>query len=255
MLVAISALTNYSVDATDGRVGTVKDFLFDDRDWRIRWMAVDARTWLTGRKVLVHPSAIKQADHERERLGVALTKAQVESSPNVHSDEPVSMQMESRLHDHYGWDPEWGSNYFAGGTLAAPLGVPPLFSSAAIHRSDRTTSEPDAGDPHLRSFAEVTGYHIHASDGEIGHVDDFLVDDASWDIRYFLVDTRNWWLGQHVLLAPYAVREITWPDQRIWLNVDRSQVKASPPWDPFKMIDEAYAQGLHRHYGWPGYRY
>ena len=87
------------------------------------------------------------------------------------------------------------------------------------------------------------------------HVDNFLVDDASWDIRYFLVDTRNWWLGQHVLLAPYAVREITWPDQRIWLNVDRGQVKASPPWDPFKMIDEAYAHGLHRHYGWPGYRY
>ena len=253
MLAAISALTDYSVDASDGRFGTVKDFLFDDRNWRIRWVVVNAGTWLTGRKVLVHPSAIQQADHDRETIVAALTKAHVESSPGIHFDEPVSMQMESRLHDHYDWDAGWAGNYFAGGTLAAPLDAPPLFSTAAIHRPDRTPFEADPSDPHLRSCAEVTGYHIHASDGEIGHVDNFLVDDASWDIRYFIVDTRNWWPGQLVLLSPCAVREITWPDQHIWLDVDRGRVKASPPWDPFKMIDEAYRHGLHRHYGWPRY--
>ena len=226
MLAAISALTDYSVDASDGRFGTVKDFLFDDRNWRIRWVVVNAGTWLTGRKVLVHPSAIQQADHDRETIVAALTKAHVESSPG---------------------------NYFAGGALAAPSDAPPLFSTAAIPRPHRTTFEADPGDPHLRSCAEVTGYHIHASDGEIGHVDNFLVDDASWDIRYFIVDTRNWWPGQLVLLSPCAVREITWPDQHIWLDVDRGRVKASPPWDPFKMIDEAYRHGLHRHYGWPRY--
>jgi hypothetical protein len=108
-------------------------------------------------------------------------------------------------------------------------------------------------DPHLRSMAEVSGYHIEASDGAIGHLENVLIDDLAWDVRYLVVDTRNWWFGQHVLISPFAVRDFDWADSKVHLNVSREQVKASPPWAPLDMIDRAYEQRLHAYYGWPGY--
>ena len=108
-------------------------------------------------------------------------------------------------------------------------------------------------DSHLRSTTEVKGYHVHATDGEIGHVENFVFDQANWDIRYFGVDTRRWWPGEHVLLSPYAVREIDWASRQVELNITRAQIRASPPWDFVAIIDRPYEQRLHSHYGWPGY--
>ena len=112
---------------------------------------------------------------------------------------------------------------------------------------------PGDGDPHLRSVVSVNGYHVHATDGELGHVENFLADDANWDIRYLVIATRNWWPGKHVRLAPYAVKEIDWSEERINVNVTRDQVKSSPAWDPLAMTDNIGEQHLHRHFGWPGY--
>lgn len=149
--------------------------------------------------------------------------------------------------------PLWGGSYFGTGAIAPPLSSPPCFGSAAIGEAVGAESHSDSGDPHLRSVAAVTGYHIHATDGEIGHVGDLLIDGADWGIRYLIVDTRNWWFGKHVLTSPYAVREISRSERQIRLNVTRSQVKASPPWDPMDMVDQAYEKRLHGYYGWPGY--
>ncbi len=109
------------------------------------------------------------------------------------------------------------------------------------------------GDPHLRSMASVTGYHIHASDGVIGHVEDFMLDDGTWTIRYLIVDTRNWWPGAHVLIAPYAVQSIASTDRQVRLTVSREQVKGSPPWNPAEVAEQVYERQLHRYYDWPGY--
>jgi len=253
MQLVVSALKGYAIEASDGKIGTVGDFLFDDQTWKLRWLVVDTGGWLTGRKVLIHPSAIGHADYERQELPVALTKAQVEGSPDIRQDQPVSRQMESHLYDYYGWDPYWGSSYFGMGAIGLPLASPPYVGPSAARESGSEESHPDSGDPHLRSIAAVTSYHIHATDGEIGHVENFLVDDASWDVRYLIVDTRNWWPGKHVLVSPYAVREISWSERQVQLNVARGQVKASPPWNPIDMIDQAYEKRLHGHYGWPGY--
>lgn len=252
MLIVISALKGFAVEASDGRIGVVNDFLFDDLTWKLRWLVVDTGTWLTERKILVHPSAIGKADYEGEILPVRLTKAQIEGSPLIREDQPVSRQMETRLHEYYGSDPIWGYSYFGTGALAAPLSTSTSFgagmASAAIDEPAR-----DSGDPHLRSTAAVKGYHVHASDGEIGHVENFLVEDASWDIRYLIIDTKNWWPGKHVLMSPYAVREVSLPDREVCLDVDREKVKSSPPWDPIAMIDQVYEKRLHSHYGWLGY--
>ncbi len=256
MLLLGSAVKGYAIEAKDGEIGSVSDLLFDDETWKIRWLVVDTGTWLTKRKVLVHPSAIGSVDAERQVLSASLTRAQIEGSPDLLEDQPVSRQMENNLYDYYGWDPLWGGSGYFGvgmGAISSPLARPPFFPSIAAREAAGVALIPDNGDPHLQSMAAVTGYHLHATDGEIGHVENFLIDNAHWDIRYLVIDTRNWWPGQHVLMSPYAVREINWPDQLLRVNVSRVQIKVGPSWNPAEMIGRAYEEQLHGHYGWPGY--
>ena len=139
------------------------------------------------------------------------------------------------------------------GTLAAPAAAPAYFGASAVREAERGGAGSDNGDPHLRSIAEVTGYHVHATDGDIGHIQDVLVDNATWGIRYLIVDTSNWWFGQQVLISPYAVRSVDWHDRHVRLDIAREQVRSSPPWNPAETINNEYEQRLHNHYDWPGY--
>lgn len=255
MLRVVSALKGYKIEARDGSLGTVSDLLFDDRTWRIRWLVVDTGTWLSGRKVLIHPSAIGQADDAHKLLPVSLTKAQVDDSPNIAQDRPVSAQMETELNGYYGWDPLWSSGV-GGAGMAWPLAAPAYFGAGAVHdAAEMDTLPDDDGDPHLRSVAAVTGYHIHAMDGAIGHVEDVLVEDEGWTIGYLIVDTRNWWPGRHVLIAPHAVRAISMSDREVQLDVTRQKIKDSPPWTPYDLMDRGYRHNLHTYYGWPVYEW
>ena len=253
MLVAISALKGYSIEASDDRIGTVGDFLFDDSAWRMRWVVVDTGSWLTSRKVLIHPGAIFDTDHEARTLRVDLTKAQVEASPGIGADLPVSQQMEASVYDYYGWEPNGGTGYFSGDMMGSSLGMLPFEPVVPVVRPPPEGDLLERGDQHLRSVAEVLGYLLEASDGAIGHVENLLVDDRDWDIRYLIADTKNWWPGAHVLLSPYAVLGIDCDMRHIRLGMDRAAVKSSPPWDPAKVITEEYEKRLHGHYGWAGY--
>ena len=256
MILVGSALKGFAIEASDGSIGTVSDFLFDDRSWQIRWLVVSTGSWLSGRKILVHSSAIGQPDYQREAVPVRLTKQQVKDSPDILSDAPVSKQMETNLYGYYGWDPLWGGGNYFGGYTSGMGGafdpVPPRFDTNLLE-ADRSSSSLDSGDPHLRSLAEVVGYHIQAKDGPIGHVENFLVDDETWGIRYLIIDTKNWWPGQHVLMSPYAVHGISWSDRDVTLDVTRDKVKNSPTWDPAGMINREYEKHLHTYYGWSGY--
>jgi uncharacterized protein YrrD len=257
MLYVLSVLKGFTVAASDGKIGTVNDFLFDDQSWKVRWLVVDTGARLPGRKVLVHSSAIGEPEPVRQELPVKLTKEQVEGGPDFSEHQPVSRQMEAHLYDYYGWDPSWGASAFGVGAIASPLSPPPLIGDLAGPIESDAGTDDDLGerDPHLRSAAEIAGYHIQASDGEIGHVESVVADHASWDIRYLGVDTSNWWGGKHVLIAPFAVTEIDWADRHILINITRDQVKISPPCDSMEMVDESYERMLHGHYGWPGYWY
>jgi hypothetical protein len=256
MLIVGSALKGYAIEATDGRIGTVKTFLFDDTTWKIRWLVIDTGHWLTDRQVLVHPSAIGQPDHGQQYLPVNLTKSQIEASPTIQQHQPVTMQMQGNLYSYYGWDPYWGPDYYGADLSGRGLGGGFGRSGLGVDRElegDTMLRGAEDGDPHLRNMNAVRGYHIHATDGSIGHVENFLLDDVSWAIRYLIVDTRNWWPGAHVLISPYAVKSIEWRDNQIRLDVSREQVKSSPPWDPVKIVEELYERRLHQHYGWRGF--
>jgi hypothetical protein len=239
MLRSGSAFNGFTLEASDGKVGTVSDFLFDDSNWQLRWLVVDTGAWLTGRKILIHPSALEKPDLAGRAFPVKLTRAQVEGSPEIGRDEPVSLQMEHNLYGYYGYDVTWGGG-FAGG------------NGTAVPTTAGTSVPVSKGDPHLRSIAEVSGYGIHAIDGDIGHLDRFLIDDQDWTVRYLVVDTATWWLGKHVLVAPTAIKEISWAERFLRLDLTCYKIKGSPVWDQSGIVDRAYEQLLRIYYGWDG---
>ena len=248
MLWNASAIKGYAVAASDGRLGTVNDFLFDDARWAVRWLVVDTGTWLSGRKVLLPASVLEHLHPTEHEFPVRLTKQQVKDSPEIDCDRPVSRQMETHVYDYYGRDPYWGTDLYVGGFgyLGGPMmGAYPIESRrhqqhiADMHRND--------DDPHLRSIEAVTGYH--ATDGEIGHVEDFLVDDTDWSIHYLVVDTKNWWPGKKVLISPRSAQEVNWTDRLVSLDVDRQRVKDSPTYDASTTVDHAYEAHFHTYYG------
>jgi hypothetical protein len=263
MLFAAGGLIGCAVAASDGHVGAVKDFLFDDRSWRVRWMVVDAGHRLQGRKVLIHPSAIgplqlppkpaiPMLSFGGEMLAVAvnLTTRQIEASPEALEDEPVTQQMERRLYDHYGWDPFWGASSFGADAIVPEPSGRPLPAEVAEGRA--ADLDAPAGDPHLGSAAAIKGYHVHAADGDIGAIDNLLIDDVRWLARYLVVDTGYWLPGKLVQLAAHAVTDIDWRERRVDVNVTRGEVKSAPEWDPAAIADEIAEQRLRRHFGWPG---
>ena len=174
---------------------------------------------------------------------------QVKDSPDIATDWPVSRQMETDLYDYYGWSPYWGMGLYMGGYGYSGSSMVDLSYMEAMRRAERTadTRRKD-DDPHLRSTEAVTGYHVHASDGEVGHVEDFVLDDADWSIHFLIVDTKNWWPGKKVLISPQLARDINWSDRLVNPDADRQNVVASPAYDASKAIDGAYEKRLHDHY-------
>jgi len=263
MLFAASGLEGSPVKASDGEIGAVKDFLFDDRTWTIRWMEVETGLWLPGRRVLIHPSAIAplalppkpalpmMSFGKELELAVNLTRAEIEAGPQARADEPVTRQMESLLYDYYGWDPYWGVTHFGAGAL--PNAEQQIVPEAARRDADAEEFPPEDVSG-FHGVASISGYHVHASDGDIGHVENVLADDSNWEIRYLIIATRNWLPGKVVQISPYAVRDINWFGDSINMNITREQVRSAPAWDPLAIVDKTTEDALHRHFGWPGYR-
>ncbi len=246
MLWTASGLTDYSVIATDGHLGTVSDFLFDDHTWQIRWLVVDTGHWLPGRKVLLPPAVLGHPNPAQHEFAVRLTKQQIKDSPDILSDRPVSRQEETNIYGYYGWRPYWDNSFFMGGY--GYVGDDWIGATADQREREIARSRLNDGDPHLRSVAEVIGYHIHATDGEIGHVQNFLIEDTDWAIRFLVADTKNWWPGQHVLISPASAATIDWTQGLMNLTVDRQVVKDSPVYDAATTVDQAYERRLNSYY-------
>lgn len=200
MLRNSSEIIGYTIGASDGQLGRVTDFLFDDETWLVRWLIIDTGSWLSGRKVLLPPSVLGHFSAIGDQFSVRLTKQQVKESPGVETDLPVSRQMETNTYHYYGWNPYWSSGLYMGGYAWGADGLSPVpYYGESLRRAEEIAAEEQLhSDLHLRSVKAVTGYHIHASDGEIGHVADFLVEDADWGIHYLVVDTKNWWPGRKI---------------------------------------------------------
>ncbi len=252
MLRNVKDLRGYAIHATDGIMGHVDDFYFDDEDWAIRYLVVDTGGWLSGRQVLVSPLAIGHPDWVGQTLPVSLTKAQVERSPDIDTRKPVSRQHEAEYFAYYGYPCYWGG---AGlwGMGAYPGSLTTEGSFEEEMKAQRTSMTPAPDDKHLRRCRAVIGNHIHATDGDIGHVEDLLVDDRSWAIRYLIVKTSNWWGGHQVLVAPPWIQAVSWPDAKVSVDLTRKMIEHAPPYDSSAQLDRQLEAGIHDHYGRPGY--
>jgi sporulation protein YlmC with PRC-barrel domain len=178
MLRDISDLKRFTIAGTDGNLGSMTDLYFDDRNWAVRYLVVDAGNWLQGRRVLVPPPLVRSSDPTTIR--VALSKKQVEIGSEV-------------------------STIQVGPVNSAPQDG---FGAVAVPRAR------DGEDVHLQPATAVLGYSIRAEDGEIGHVKDVLVDDKAWAIRYLVIDTENWWSGKKVLVSPGWLTGATWGESK-----------------------------------------
>ena len=245
MLFKTKTLETYKLDSLDGEIGKVREFYFDDQHWTIRYLVADTGGWLNGRQVLISPYALVAAIKADQHIAIDLTQKQIEESPSLSSDTPVSRRFEMGYNGYYGWPPYWGGP-MTWGTYPTVVRSRGLWDMPA-------QIEREEGDSHLRSTQEVTGYHIQASDGEIGHVEDFIIDDETWTIRYLVVNTSNWWLGKKVLVSPEWIEHVRWSESKVFIKQTRDSIKAAPEYTEEALITRDYESGLFRHYGSDGY--
>jgi hypothetical protein len=263
MLRSTKDLIDYTVSATDGDIGHVKDFYFDDESWVARYLVVETGSWLASRRVLVSPIALGHPDWSERAFPVSITTAQVRNSPNIDTDKPVSRQHEMQYLGYYGYPYYWGgAGLWGEGAYPGMLFAGPGYSRSDLDyrnaQAERAWNDSEyrrtaVSDPHLRSARAVSRYHVEASDGGIGHVQSLLIDDESWAIRYLVVDTSNWWLGHQVLVAPQWIREVSWSEASVSVSLTQQAVKDAPAYDPSKQLEREQEIAIYEHYERAGY--
>ncbi len=244
MLIQAKTIKGYKLNSLDGEIGTVNEFYFDDHYWAIRYLVANTGNWLTGRQVLISPYALLAVNGEEHHISIDLTRKQIEESPLLNSDKPVSRQFEETFYGYYGWPVYYDGLYMWGAN-------PDIVRDRARDQEKieaLTRAEKEAWDPHLRSTHDVSGHHIQAPDGEIGHVHDFIIDDETWAIRYLVIDTLNWWPGKKILLSPLWIDRISWDESKVFVNLHRESIKQAPEYLEESLLTRDYETRLHGHY-------
>lgn len=239
MLTNAKTFRDYKLNGIEGEVGSIKEFFFDDKFWTVRYLIVNTGGWLKRKQVLISPYFLLNVDHKLELININLKKIEIENSPSADSDKPVSRQFEEEYYDYYGAPVYWGGPSMWGS-----------FPSIIHDREKWKTIEKqeDSWDPDLRSTKDVSGHSIQATDGELGHVDDFIIDDETWAIRYLVIDTKNWLPGKKVLISPQWINRISWEDSKVFVNLSRETIREAPEYDEDEGITRDYESKLFHHY-------
>ena len=247
MIRSLNELEGYTLRALDGDIGRCSDFLFDDSQWTVRYMVADTGRWLPGRKILISPAFLETADWDNRRFPVRLTRSQIENGPPLDSDAPVSRRYERAYHEFfattfYGMGSGLWGNYPWPGMSALP---------------EAQVAPPEVPESHLeatqvRSVHELTGYRVVAEDGEgAGHVEEFLVDDTTWALRYLVIDRSRLPFSRKVLLAMEWIDEVDWVDRTLRVAVTGTKLAEAPEYDPREPVNEAKETVLYDYYGRP----
>jgi len=226
MLRSIKQLYGNKLGATDGEIGNVKDFYFDDRNWAIRYLIVDTGTWLPGRQILLSPYSLGRLDQTEKILRVNLTRKQIESSPSIDLHKPVSRQYEEEYYRYFGWP-----YYWQGEALWGLSGFPILESAGQpLPSKPAPASSPPTvpADAHLRSTQAVNGYQVRMGKDMIGHVCDFMVDAGSWKIGQLAVKTGHRLSGAETLITTKEVDRISYEESTVFATLTPEAVAAVP---------------------------
>jgi len=222
MLRSIKQLYGRKLRASDGEIGHLKDFYFDDQKWVVRYAVVDTGSWLLGRLVLIAPHAFGNLDQNRSLLLVNLSRQQIEKSPPIESHKPVSRQYEEEYYRYYGF-PSYRTGEGLWGLNAFPIAQPPP-SPLPIEVAEESYNARNDNDPHLRSTHAVTGYHLQTNDETIGHVTDFTMDDKSWAICHLVVETGTWFSGKEIVISPSHVYRIEYGESKVFVNLTKEAI-------------------------------
>jgi hypothetical protein len=227
MLQSIKQFYGNKLGASDGDIGHVKDFYFNDHNWAVRYVVADTGNWLPGRQVLISPHAFGSVYAAGKAILVKLTRKQIEDSPSIEAHKPVSRQYEAEYHHYYGWPYYWEGDGLWGGTRGFPvLETPGKFSPGEAPLP--TGSKAESADAHLRSTQAVNGYHLQATDGITGHVCDFLMDDKSWAINQLVIKIGHRFTGKEVQIPMSEVERISYNESTVYVKLTREAVEESP---------------------------
>lgn len=231
----LSNLTGYRLLAQDGGIGKLKQIYFDDQYWIVRYFAVHTGLWLTGKDVLIMPSLISNVDEKSNGLSVELSREKIQYCPPVDTALPISRQYEQDFFHYYGLKPYWNEN--------PPFGRKPVPSA----HSSADDMKPE--NSYLHSSEDIKGFHIHTLDGEIGHVEDIILEAPEWTIRYLEVDIRNPLFGKKVLVSPTWFNSVDWSREAVFVDLTKESIESAPAYDPAKVISRNYQVALYEHYG------
>ncbi|MGD8782914.1 MAG: PRC-barrel domain-containing protein [Thioalkalispiraceae bacterium] len=243
MIRQLKKLIGYTLQASDGEIGRCDDFLFDDEKWAIRYMVADTSKWLPGREVIISPVFLDRPDWEEKNVPVRLTRQQIKDSPPLIEKTPVSRRYEMLYYQHYRLPQYWSGGNLWGG-YQDPYGTVYPIEVEPIPKEELQKAE----QIHLRSVNEVIKYHISTTDGQAGHVEDFLIDDETLAIRYLVIDTRNWLPGKKVLLSPAWLKSISWEEQKVHVDLDSDTIRNCPEYDASKPVTREYEIALFDYY-------
>ena len=249
MLRSTREITGYTLLASDGEIGSCDDFLFDDRDWVVRYMVANTRKWLPGRKILISPASLGEPDWSSQLFTVSLTRKQIQESPALHENEPVSRQYERSFYEFLGYGLYWeGPGLW--GAHPDPAGIVhpvPVMDEPPL-------SDQEAQEGHVRSMNEVHGYEIHGSDAQVGVVEDIVTNDDNWVIEWLVVDTRKWLPGKKVLISPEWIESVAWVERSVHIAMTAEEIRNSPEYDPEFPVNQEYEARLYDFYGRPRLR-
>lgn len=237
MLQSIKQLYGEKLGASDGEIGRVKDFYFDDQNWAVRYLVADTGTWLASRQVLLSPHAIGKLYEDGKVLLVKLTRKQIENSPAIETHKPVSRQFEEEYHSYYGWPYYWEGDGLWGGMRSFPiLEEPPKFLTGGQAAAKNPPHK--RADAHLRSTQAVKGCHLQATDGIVGHVCDFMMDDERWAMGQLVVKTGHRFTGKEVLIPVSKVDRISYEESTVFVKLTQEAVEQSSTHDvsPFGAV-------------------
>jgi sporulation protein YlmC with PRC-barrel domain len=225
MVQSIKQLYGNKLGASDGEIGHVKDFYFDDQSWAVRYLVVDTGNWLPRRQVLLAPHSLNGLDQAAKVLRVNLTREQIERSPAIEQHKPVSRRYEEEYYKHYGWP-----YYWQGDALWGMSGFPILEQATTplpVEQALLTANYGEGDNGHLRSMKAVKGYHLQASDGIIGHVCDFMMDPQSWAIRQLVIKIGHRFTGKEVEMPVSKVDRISYEESAVCVNLTMEAVEQS----------------------------
>lgn len=255
MLRSADDLKEYQIQSIDGDLGKIYDLYFDDEAWVIRYLVVTTNNWFFKREALISPIALDTPDWQNKTMQVNLSQKQVDHSPDISVHKPVSRQQEVEYFGYYGYPVYWGgASLWGAGFYPDGLVLEnDKLNESAKGAKAKAYEKYQNNDPHLRSWDKVKGFVVNGSDGEIGHIQDLLIDEQTFAIRYVIVRANDWWIGHDILVAPQWFEDMKWSDSSVKINHTRAEVKGAPIYDSLVKMDRDWEIAMHKHYERQGY--